>query len=175
MASIPCARAGAVRQCHRYRAASGAQALTVSGGVSEYVFEHEETDFCDLGLPFARTIRHALNRQTFGLPAIIAPNLGISATAVGASQFNVQDGINAYLSDEAVADSIRDALSRADLTDGEQPISLTFTLPGSDTHEALLRTLAEGIGDALPGTTSRGLPLVLVVNQGDMDGFVQPD
>src|SRR5919206_131565 len=45
-----------------------AQALTFSGGVSEYIFQREETDFGDLGLPFARAIRNALGRNTFGLP-----------------------------------------------------------------------------------------------------------
>ena len=57
-----------------------AQALTFSGGVSEFIFQREEADFGDLGQPFAKAIRNALSRDTFGLPAIIDPNLGIRAT-----------------------------------------------------------------------------------------------
>src|SRR4051812_6688057 len=146
-----------------------AQALAFSGGVSEYIFQREETDFGDLGQPLAKAIRNALNRNVFGLPAIIDPNLGIRATAVGASQFDIQGGVNAYVSDESilplmnvpvlvprveladdvaaddVAASIRDALARADLTEGEQPIALSFTVPGADLHPPMVRALAEGI------------------------------
>ena len=60
-----------------------AQALTFSGGVSELIFQREELDFGDLGHPFAKAIRNAMSRNTFGLPSIIDPNLGIRATAVG--------------------------------------------------------------------------------------------
>jgi ethanolamine utilization protein EutA len=175
------------------------QALTFSGGVSEYIFQREERDFGDLGLPFAKAIRAALSRNVFGLPAIIDPNLGIRATAVGASQFDVQGGVNAYVTDEsilplmnvpvlvprieldddvsadAVAASIRDALTRADLVEGEQPIALTFALPGSEAHEPAVRALAEGIRAALPTTTSGAAALALVVNQGISNTFVTPD
>jgi ethanolamine utilization protein EutA len=180
-------------------AAPRPQALTFSGGVSEYVFQREETDFGDLGLPLAKAIRTALNRNTFGLPTIIDPNLGIRATAVGASQFNVQGGVNAYVSDEsvlplvnvpvlapdielddeltveAVAASIRDALTRADLTEGEHAIALTFDLPGDDAHEPLVQRLAEGIRDALSKMATGAAPLVVVVNQGVANRFVTPD
>lgn len=171
------------------------QALTFSGGVSEFIFEREDADFGDLGKPLAKAIRNAMNRNTFSLPAIIDPNLGILATAVGASQFNTQGGINAYVSDEtrlplfnvpalvprielagdvtaaAVAASIRDAQTRADLADGEQPVALAFTVPGTELPAALLPALAEGIRDALPETTSGATTLVLVVNQGAVSRF----
>ena len=131
-----------------------AQALTFSGGVSEYIFQREESDFGDLGQPFAKAIRNALNRNTFGLPAIIDPNLGIRATAVGASQFNVQGGVNAYVSDESILPLLNvpvlvprielagDVHGRRDRRvdprcadpgrpdEGEQPIALTFEVPG---------------------------------------------
>jgi len=176
-----------------------AQAMTFSGGVSEYIFQREETDFGDLGLPFAKAIRNALNRNTFGLPAIVDPNLGIRATAVGASQFDVQGGVNAYVTDEStlpmmnvpvlapgfelgdttppevIAASIRESLTRADLDEGAQPVALSFTVGGNDLPDALLRTLADGIRSALPITTSGSAPLVLVVNQGFANRFVMPN
>jgi ethanolamine utilization protein EutA len=174
------------------------QALTFSGGVSEYIFQREERDFGDLGLPLAKAIRTALNRGTFGLPAIVDPNLGILATAVGASQFNVQGGVNAYVSDEsvlplvnvpvlvprialgeevsgeAVAVSIRECLTRADLTEGEQAVAVAFTVEGTDLPESLVPTLAEGIRAALPGTLAGDLPLVAIVNQVVSHRFVTP-
>lgn len=174
------------------------QALTFSGGVSEFIFEREEADFGDLGKPLAKAIRNALNRNTFGLPAIIDPNLGILATAVGASQFNTQGGINAYISNDAslpllsvpvlvpriefnedapagaVVAAIRDAQTRAHLVDGEQPVALSFTLPGADLPASLLRSLAEGIRDALPNTMSGAAALVLLVNQGAVNRFETP-
>ena len=173
-----------------------AQAMTFSGGVSEYVFQREERDFGDLGLPFAKAIRNALNRNTFGLPAIVDPNLGIRATAVGASQFDVQGGVNAYVSDDsilplrnvpvltpgfelgdetppgAIAASIRESLTRADLAEGAQPIALSFSVGSSDLPQALLQALAEAIRIALPTTTSGSAPLVVVVNQGVVNRFV---
>ena len=176
-----------------------AQALTFSGGVSEYIFQREERDFGDLGLPLAKALRNALSRNRFGLPAIVDPNLGIRATAVGASQFDVQGGVNAFITDESilpltnvpvlaprleldddvsaetVAASIREALARAELADGEQPVALTFDLPGSGAHESLIQALAAGIRDALPSTTAGAAPLVLVVNQGVENRFVTPD
>src|SRR5262249_53895340 len=78
------------------------QALTFSGGVAEYIYEREETDFGDLGKPLAKMIRNAINRNAFGLPVLMHESLGIRATAVGASQFNVQGGINPYVSDESI-------------------------------------------------------------------------
>jgi ethanolamine utilization protein EutA (predicted chaperonin) len=175
-----------------------AQALTFSGGVSEFIFEREQADFGDLGRPLAQAIRQALERNGFGLPAILDPTLGIRATAIGASQFNLQGGVNAYVSDEAalplrnvpalvprlelagelpseaVADAIRAALTRADLTEGEQPLALTFTLPGAGPNQPLVRALAEGIRSVLPNTVAGGAALVLVVNQVVTHRFVTP-
>jgi ethanolamine utilization protein EutA (predicted chaperonin) len=79
------------------------------------------------------------------------------------------------VSADAIAASIEAALVRADLTEGEQPVALTFDLPGSDAHEALVRTLAEGLRTALPTTTSGAATLVLVVNQGIANRFVMPE
>ena len=175
------------------------QALTFSGGVSEFIFQREEADFGDLGQPLAKAIRNALNRNTFGLPAIIDPNLGIRATAVGASQFDVQGGINAYISDPAslpllnvpvlapifelgdgataatVAAAIQAALARAELADGEQPVGLSLAISGGDLEDALLQLLADGIGEALPRTLAGGAPLVVLVNQGISNRFVTPE
>ena len=167
-----------------------AQALTFSGGVSEFIFQRESSDFGDLGRPLARSIRAALSGGDFKLPAIIDPNLGIRATAIGASLFTTQVGINLYVSDESLlpllnlpvllprieldgsltaermAAAIGAALVRADLGEGEQPIALALRWPEEDDLvPSRVRALAEGIRDALPVTIERGVPFVLAVDQ----------
>jgi ethanolamine utilization protein EutA len=164
------------------------QALTLSGGVSEFIFMRETRDFGDLGQQLARAVRAALSNGTLKLPAIFDPNLGIRATAVGASLFTVQIGINHYLTDESVlplrnlpvlvpkvpiegdvdpvkvAASIRDALTRADLVDGEQPAALSFEWL-DDVLVSRVRALAEGIRDGLKATVARRVPFVVLVDE----------
>lgn len=163
------------------------QAITFSGGVSEFIYFREQQDFGDLGKPLARAIRGALASGAIALPAIIDPNLGIRATAIGASLFTTQVGINPYVSDEAmlplrnvpvlvprvnlegevdpaqVAEAIREAVVRADLEEGEQPVALAFEWP-NDMEPPLVHALAEGIRHGLPQTIGRSVPLVLVVD-----------
>jgi ethanolamine utilization protein EutA len=165
------------------------QALTFSGGVSEFIFQREEADFGDLGQPLARAIRNALNHNAFGLPAIIDPNLGIRATAVGASLFNVQGGVNAFVSNEdalpllnvpvlvpaielegelpaeTIAQAIGEALTRADLTEGEQPLAMSFEWLEAEAAPSLMNALASGIAMALPRTTGGAAALVLIFDQ----------
>src|SRR5581483_227713 len=64
-------------------------ALTFSGGVSEYLYEREQRDFGDLGRPLALAVRRCLASQP-ALPPIQASGERIRATAIGASQFTVQ-------------------------------------------------------------------------------------
>jgi ethanolamine utilization protein EutA len=62
--------------------------LTFSGGVSEYMFGHEQGDFGDLAPELAASvIRQFGNRVT--VPAV-DPGQRIRATVIGASQFSVQ-------------------------------------------------------------------------------------
>jgi ethanolamine utilization protein EutA len=164
------------------------QALTFSGGVSEYLFFREEQDFGDLGRPLAEALRKALSDGTIGLPAIIDPNLGIRATAVGASLFTSQVGVNLHINDEsilpltnvpvltpalaldnevgaqAVAASIKDAATQVDLVEGEQPVAIAFKVLDELTS-ATAGEVAHGIQDALPNTVRIGVPLVVLVNE----------
>lgn len=164
------------------------EALTFSGGVSEYIFFRETRSFGDMGSPLAKALRRLLAAGVIKLPAIIDANLGIRATAIGASLFTAQVSTNTYVSDErilplhnvpvlvprlelegevdpdAVAAAVRDAVVRADLEEGEQPIALVFRWPGEpDTPRT--RALAEGIQAGIPSTISRRVPFVLVVDQ----------
>lgn len=162
-------------------------AITFSGGVSEFFFLRESRDFGDLGQSLAAALRSALSNGKIRLPVIMDPNLGIRATAVGASLFTVQVGINLYVSDESilplrnvpvlaprvalegaidparVAAAIGDSLTRLDLDDGDQPLALVFEWPGGPVP-AEVRALAEGIAAGLPRTIAQGVPLVLMVD-----------
>ncbi|MCC6237958.1 MAG: ethanolamine ammonia-lyase reactivating factor EutA [Dehalococcoidia bacterium] len=161
------------------------QAITFSGGVSEYIAFRGNQDLGDLGLPLASAIRTALGNGTITLPAILDPNLGIRATAVGASLFTVQAGINHYVSDErmlplrdlpvlavrvpspvdarALAEEVRAAFVRADLIEGEQPVALALQwddeLPPPD-----VELVARGLRDALPLTVAEQVPIVVCID-----------
>ncbi|MBV9968752.1 MAG: ethanolamine ammonia-lyase reactivating factor EutA, partial [Xanthobacteraceae bacterium] len=64
------------------------EGITFSGGVSEYLFGYEDTDYGDIARPFAAALRGELARRTT-LP-VIDPGQRIRATVIGASQFTVQ-------------------------------------------------------------------------------------
>src|SRR5579875_3140833 len=63
-------------------------AITVSGGVAEYLFGRERGEFGDIAKPLAAEIRERLRRRV-GAP-VYDPGIGIRATVIGASQFTVQ-------------------------------------------------------------------------------------
>jgi ethanolamine utilization protein EutA len=164
------------------------QALTFSGGVSEFIFMRETRDFGDLGRPFAKALRAALTNGKITLPSIIDPELGIRATAIGASMFSSQVGNNIYVSNEAmlplrglpvlvpkialdgdfdaakVAASVHDAIVRADIEEGEQTVALAFKWPG-ELEQDRVRALAKGVRDGLPGTIAQQVPMVLIADQ----------
>ena len=64
------------------------EAITFSGGVSEYIFGYESRDYGDIARPLAEELRAELRRRT-ALP-LIDPGQRIRATVIGASQFTVQ-------------------------------------------------------------------------------------
>ncbi len=164
------------------------RALTFSGGVSEFFFLREARDFGDLGKPLAEGLRRALADKRIRLPVVMDPNLGIRATAVGASLFTVQVGINVYLSDESilplanvpvlaprltldeltpegVAAAIRRALERLDIEEGEQPVALSLTL-GDEPEPPDVAALANGIRGGLPRTVRDSVPFVVLLDSG---------
>ena len=72
-------------------------ALTFSGGVSDYIFETETKDFGDIARLVALEVRNGLKARS-ALP-VIDPGSRIRATVIGASQFTVQvSGKTIYLS-----------------------------------------------------------------------------
>jgi ethanolamine utilization protein EutA len=76
-------------------------AITVSGGVAEYVFKRQVKEFGDVAMLLAAELRERF-RARLTIP-VVDPGAGIRATVLGASQFTVQvSGKTIYVSDLGV-------------------------------------------------------------------------
>jgi ethanolamine utilization protein EutA (predicted chaperonin) len=143
-------------------------AISMSGGVAEYVYGREQATFGDLASELASAIVERLRDGRLALP-LVEPPQGIRATVIGASQFSVQvSGNTVNVSDPAVlpkrgvpvlyprvdlgasiephlvAEAIVDAARRMDLLGRAADAALGFAWDGDPSH-ARLRGLAEGI------------------------------
>ncbi len=174
-------------------AAQSVDALTFSGGVSEYVYGNEPAAFGDLGPELARRVRARV--EDIGAP-IEQPVATIRATVVGASQYTVQlsgttifidppetvplrnvpvivpelDLTGRELDPDAIAAAIGVALTRLDLRDKEMPVALGFRWKGSASFQRLDQ-FGNGVHKALSESLDHGQPLVLV-SDGDVGGLV---
>ena len=164
-----------------------------SGGVAEYIYGREAQTYGDLGPALACAI---LRRVRAWGPRIEPPDQGIRATVVGASQYTIQvSGSTIFvepqatlpllnlpvitpalplhgelLDVDAIAASVRAALRRMDLDEGEQPVALCYRWEGSATY-ARLDAFCRGVAAGLSTLLERGLPMVLV-GDGDVGGLV---
>ena len=160
-------------------------AVTFSGGVSEYIYGTEQRTFGDIAVPLAEAMKSRLAAS--GLPALgQPPDERIRATVIGASQFTVQvSGNTISISDtgalpihnlivlypqlpdreeiapEELSSAIHKAFERFDLEDGTDPVALGIGWQGMPRYP-LLRDIAQGIVDGVPKNIKAGMPLVLV-------------
>jgi ethanolamine utilization protein EutA (predicted chaperonin) len=167
--------------------------VTISGGVSEYVYGREKTSFGDLGPMLAGEIRARI--ENWG-KKLVKPAEGIRATVIGASQYTTQvSGSTIYvwpmevipvrnvpviapdmkLDDEEidadqVASSIKAVLRRLDLGDGERPVAVFAPWRGSATF-ARLDAFCRGVVAGLETVLAHGHPIVLV-GDGDVGGLI---
>ena len=167
--------------------------VTISGGVSEYVYGREKTSFGDLGPMLAGEIRARI--QNWG-KKLVKPAEGIRATVIGASQYTTQvSGSTIYvwpmevipvrnvpviapemkLEDEEIdpdqiASSIKAVLRRLDLGDGERPVAVFAPWRGSATF-ARLDAFCRGVIAGLETVLAHGHPIVLV-GDGDVGGLI---
>ena len=167
-------------------------AVTFSGGVSEFIYGHADNGFGDMGAILGREIRARV--EGLGVP-ILEPSARIRATVIGASQYTIQvSGSTIFISppdavpvrnvpvvsvdfqwdddiDPAkVVAAINNALRRLDLHTGRQPVALAFHWQGSATFarlQAFCGAVVEGLGPVL----DKGHPLILV-NDGDIGGIL---
>ena len=174
-------------------AADGIDALTFSGGVSEYLYGNEAANFCDHGPQLGARVRERI--EALGIP-IEAPVATIRATVVGASQYTVQLSGTTIFIDPADAVPLRNvpvivpeldldaptldpdeisativaALTRLDLKDAESPVALGYRWRGSASFQRLDQ-FGHGVRAALRASLENGQPLVLV-GDGDIGGLV---
>ena len=167
--------------------------VSFSGGVSEYIYGREDRAFGDLGPAFARAI---LARIKAWGPRIEPSDEGIRATVIGASQYTIQvSGSTIFvapqnvlplknvpvvtpnlpldpeiLAVERISESVRTALRRLDLDDGERAVALCYRWKGSATF-GRLDAFCRGIVAGLANELGRGLPLILV-GDGDVGGLI---
>jgi ethanolamine utilization protein EutA len=168
-------------------------AVTFSGGVSEYIYGREHGAFGDLGPLLARAI---LARTKNWGPRIERPEEGIRATVIGASQYTIQvSGSTIFVSPQRVlplrnvpvitpdlplddehldsrniAAAVQTALRRLDLHQAEGPVALCYRWRRSATFSRL-DVFCRGIVAGLAKGLERGLPLVLV-GEGDVGGLI---
>ena len=168
-------------------------AITVSGGVSEFFYNREAATFGDLGPALAAAVRTRL--EAWG-PRIEPSDQRIRATVIGASQYTTQVsgstifvspldilplrnlpviapdmGLNREIIDFAsVASGIRAALTRLDLADGATPVALFTPWRGRATF-ARLDAFCRGVSEGMSAITAHGHPLVLA-GDGDVGGLI---
>ena len=167
-------------------------AVTFSGGVSEFIYGHAGNGFGDMGALLGREIRRRV--EGLGIP-ILEPAARIRATVIGASQYTIQvSGSTIFISppdavpvrnvpvvridfewgddiDPAkVIGAIDNALRRLDLQDGRQPVALAFHWEGSATF-ARLQGFCGAVAEGLKPVLDKGHPLLLV-NDGDIGGIL---
>ncbi|GAA3827453.1 ethanolamine ammonia-lyase reactivating factor EutA [Streptomyces chiangmaiensis] len=159
-----------------------------SGGVAEYVYDRERTDFGDLGRRLGRALRRRLDDGALSYP-LLPPGECIRATAVGASEYSVQlSGNTGFVSDPdallprrnlqvlrpsyelgerldagAVESAIRRHLVALDVAQTGADIALALTWSGPPNYERLL-PFARGIRDALDERLAQGRPLYIVLD-----------
>jgi ethanolamine utilization protein EutA len=162
-------------------------ALTISGGVAEYIFGHEASEFDDIAKPLADALARELGTRS-GLP-LIDPGQRIRATVIGASQFTVQvSGKTIYLPDPYVLPirnvpvmhiamdaghpdravtvaEIRDGLEEIDL-DNIPGVAIAFTWRGDPEHSRL-KAAGEAILSALRPVQDK-IKLLLLAIDGDI-------
>ena len=168
-------------------------ALTFSGGVSEYVYGNEAKFFGDLGPELAVKIRERI--EAIGIP-IERPIATIRATVVGASQYTVQlSGTTIYINpvdavplrnvpviapefdfsggeidSGQIKSAIDIALTRLDLTGRDSAVALAFRWKGSASFMRL-EQFGQGVAAGLNSQIAGGYPLVLV-SDGDIGGLI---
>ena len=167
-------------------------ALLFSGGVSEFIYDRQDSQFGDLGPLLAEKLKSRIAKTGI---EVLKPTVGIRATVIGASQYVVQvSGSTIFLSPLEVVpirnipvvtpdfslggeeidpvhvrENVTKALKRFDLQDGTSPVAIAFRWEGSATF-ARIRAFCDGIIAGMKDNLSGGNPVVLV-NDGDVGGL----
>jgi ethanolamine utilization protein EutA len=170
-------------------AAPRPDAVTFSGGVSEFIYGRETKEHGDLGKALGTALMKAI--ETKRLPyEVIDPGQGIRATVIGASQFSVEVSGNTIhisngqalplrnvpvlypnvdlseeeISHESITNEIRNAHTRFDFVEGEQPVALAFKWDGEPAYPRL-KALADGITNGLARSVAQKNPIIVIFDE----------
>ena len=172
---------------------SGIAAITISGGVAEFVYDRAATTFGDLGPLLAAELR--TRAGDLGAP-IVETSGGIRATVIGASQYTIQvSGSTIFLSPldvvpvrnipvvmprfpwhsedfeaATVSQVINEALDRFDLLDASSPVALAARWEGSATYRRI-KAFCAGAVQAMQSHLANGHPLIFVFDS-DIGGLL---
>ncbi len=165
----------------RNGAIADARWVVFSGGVSEYVYQHEARSYGDVGPLFGAHVRGELARLGIW-DRVREPSEGIRATVIGAGEYTLQaSGNTSYLSDlgalpawglkvvrldvaegEAVQATLARSLGRLDLEGYGPGLAIALSLPGVPTYRSL-RRVAEGISAVVQQGDGASGPLYLTM------------
>ena len=159
-------------------------ALTFSGGVSEYIFGHEQEEYGDIAQLLASELTSELSKRT-ALP-LVDPGQRIRATVIGASQFTVQvSGKTIYLPKpdilpvhnvpvvhigmnlsgdfdaDARAEAIRGTMKNMDL-DPRSRMAIAFAWNGDPEHSRLMTAGRAIVAAVAPGGIRNDLLLLMI-------------
>jgi len=156
--------------------------IVFSGGVSEYVYDHDRTSYGDVGPLLGKHVRERLQALP-KRPVVREPTAGIRATVIGAGAYTVQaSGNTSYISHPgvlpvfglkviqasltdgtAVVPSIQQSLRKFDLTSFTSGLALSLSLAGQLDYKTI-RQVAEGIAVILKSSESAKSPLYLTLD-----------
>jgi ethanolamine utilization protein EutA len=159
-------------------------ALTFSGGVSEYIFGHEQEEYGDIAQLLASELTSELSKRT-ALP-LVDPGQRIRATVIGASQFTVQvSGKTIYLPKpdilpvhnvpvvhigmdlsgdfdaDAMAEAIRGTMKNMDL-EPRSRMAIAFAWTGDPEHSRLMTAGRAIVAAVAPGGIRNDLLLLMI-------------
>ena len=165
-----------------YQGPSEVDHVVFSGGVSEYIYDHDASSYGDLGPQFARHIRESLT-PVFKEGAIREADEGIRATVIGAGEYTVQasggtshlSGLNSlpafglqvvrpYMNgQESVERAIQSALAKFDLTEFAPGLALALEVEEPPDYRSLKR-LADGISAVVTNSGATDAPVFIVLD-----------
>jgi ethanolamine utilization protein EutA len=156
--------------------------LVFSGGVSEYIYQHDESNYGDLGPLLGAAIRERL-REVPARLAVREPAEGIRATVIGAGEYTIQaSGVTSYLSsaamlpvhglkvvrapvmtDRPLRKALDAALAKFDLDRLRDGLAIALSLAEAPTYR-LLRAAAQELECLVRESTDPQAPLFLVLD-----------
>ncbi len=166
----------------------GIEAVMFSGGVSEFVYGHEDRDFDDMGKLIGTKLSQMLANNELPWAALPA-GAGIRATALGLSEYSVQlSGNTIYVpypeavlprrnlrvmqpayefyeivDSDAIALAIIDCLNKYDVRHGEDDFVLAFHWSGTPRYERIA-AFAKGLAMGMPYAMQSSQPVYVVID-----------